>query len=326
MKIASYNLLNGGLDHGDASRLLRQLKRLADLDLDAVSIQEGKYWLRDGSRALHLAEKVLGMRGYLAPAPRHDCNLVVFVRPHRGVKVVQERHELHAPFWHSQARVECQVEGIEAPVILASTHFAPFNPAIREEEARASSDLANGWAVLAGDFNDPGLGDPPVDWESLPGYKTVRHGPDDQAAARVLQQAGLIDVAAFLSDQRNEAALRAPTAGFGHHSTPIRCDRILVSTPLVPAIANYWRVTQDDSDHHLIVAELDLSHVQRDTPRRRTRARQPARNPLQISRQVVHVACEPGRGRHRHRPGEGPGPNMDGRCGPRPCGPVASTT
>ncbi|RCG19062.1 hypothetical protein DQ384_38710 [Sphaerisporangium album] len=261
MLIASWNLRNGGIDAGDTGRLTRQLGLLAGLVADVILIQEAKHWLLNGAHGLHLAERTLDMRGYVARADRHDCHLVVLIRPGRRLEVLRERHERHPPFWHAQARVECRMAGLDRPLIIASAHFAPFNPAIREEEARASSDLAKGWAVLGGDFNDPGLGDPAVDWRALPGYKQVRHGPDDRAAARSLQQAGFVDVAGFLSDQRNIPGLRAPTAGFGQDSTPIRCDRIYVSKPLEPAITDYLMVEQNDSDHHLITAHLDLGEA-----------------------------------------------------------------
>ncbi|GAA3844024.1 hypothetical protein GCM10022226_78810 [Sphaerisporangium flaviroseum] len=261
MLIASWNLRDGGIDAGDTSRLERQLRLLADVRADVVLIQEAKHWLTDGARWLHLANCILGMSGYIARAERHDCNLVVFIRPRCGLVPVRERHEVHAPFWHAQARVECRVAGGDVPVVLASAHFAPFDPVIREQEARASSDLAKGLTVLGGDFNDSGLGDPPVDWESLPGYKAVRHGPDDQAAARVLHQAGYIDVAAYLADHQNDPRLRAPTAGFGHGLAPIRCDRIHVTAPMVGAIRGYRLVEQDQSDHHLITVDLDLSQL-----------------------------------------------------------------
>jgi endonuclease/exonuclease/phosphatase family metal-dependent hydrolase len=261
--IVSWNILNGGFDGpGDASRLIRQLARLAALRPDAVMIQEAKHWLRDGATGLHLAERTLGMRGYLAPASRHDCHLVVFVRA-GDIQVIRERHEQGHPFWHAQARVVCRVAGLDDPLTLASAHFSPFAPGVRVEEVGASTDLAKGWAVLAGDFNDPGLFDEPADWDALPGYKVVRHArsdvagwPQDDRAARVLDRAGFVDVAEHLARQ-GRPATRAPTAGFGAGSLPIRCDRIYVTQPLVPAVVDYGVIRTGDSDHHLITVRLE---------------------------------------------------------------------
>ncbi len=158
----------------------------------------------------------------------------------------------------------CHVAGLSDPLVFASTHFAPFNPALRVEEACASSDLAKGLAVLAGDFNDPGLGDPPADWGGLPCYKVVRHTrsdvpgwPQDDRAAHVLHEAGFVDVAAHLA-QRGLPGVLGATAGFGMGSTPIRCDRIYVTGPLTDVIADYGTVASEDSDHHLLTARLAL--------------------------------------------------------------------
>jgi exodeoxyribonuclease-3 len=264
MVIVSWNLLDGGFDGGSAVRLTRQLAVLADLRADVALIQEAKHWLAGGACGLHLAERMLGMRGYVAHAGRHGCHVAVLVRPHGDIRVIREGHEEYAPFWHAQARVVCQVAGLADPLVLASAHFAPFNPGVRVEEACASSDLARGVAVLGGDFNDPGLGDPPADWGGLAGYKLVRHArsdvagwPQDDRAARVLAEAGFVDVAAYLAGRGHRAALK-PTAGFGAGSAPIRCDRIYVTGPLVSCIADYAVIGTDDSDHRLIRARLDL--------------------------------------------------------------------
>jgi endonuclease/exonuclease/phosphatase family metal-dependent hydrolase len=264
MVIVCWNICDGGFDDGRAGRLTRQLELLSDVRPDVALVQEAKHWLDNGACGLHLAERMLGMRGYLAAAPRHGCHVVVFVRPHGELEVVRERHQERHPFWHAQARVVCRVAGLGDPLVLASTHFAPFNPALRVEEACASSDLATGAAVLAGDFNDPGLEDPPADWGGLPGYKMVRHTrsdvagwPQDDRAARVLREAGFVDVAAYLAGQGNPAML-GPTAGFGARSTPIRCDRIYVTEPLAGAIDHYAVMATQDSDHHVITARLAL--------------------------------------------------------------------
>lgn len=67
LAVCSYNLHNGGLDGGDPARLDRQLRMLAQLDLDVLAIQEAKSWDCDHFRLLHRAEHALGMRGFLVP-------------------------------------------------------------------------------------------------------------------------------------------------------------------------------------------------------------------------------------------------------------------
>ncbi|MGW4639528.1 endonuclease/exonuclease/phosphatase family protein [Sphaerisporangium sp. NPDC004334] len=264
MLTVSWNLQDGGIDEGNASRLGRQLRLLADIGADVVLIQEAKHWLERGGRGVHMAEWMLGARVYLATAPRHGCHLAVLVRNGSNIEVLRSRHERHAPFWHAQARIFCKVA--DRKMIFASAHFSPFSPDLRVQEAQASSDLAGAVTVLGGDFNDPALGET-THWSGLPGYKAVRHAAVDDPArqderpARVLDQAGFIDVAAFLSDTRDQPELRTPTSGFSPTSVPIRCDRIYVSKPLRKTIRRYEVIEQEESDHHIVLAELDLKHL-----------------------------------------------------------------
>jgi hypothetical protein len=106
LRLAAINHLDGGLDPlpgGGYSRdrLDAQLDLLLDLDADIVLSTEGKGWLADDAHLLGYAAHRLGMLPHVARAPRHDCNLVIWLRPGR-FRDITEHHQLHPPFWHAQ--------------------------------------------------------------------------------------------------------------------------------------------------------------------------------------------------------------------------------
>jgi endonuclease/exonuclease/phosphatase family metal-dependent hydrolase len=256
LTVGTYNHQGGGIDGGSQDRLDRQLDLLAAAELDALLCTEATHWFDHGRRGLHHAAARLGMRPLWVRAPRHDCNLVVFVRPDR-LQVLEERHERGHPWWHAQARVVVRVAGLHEPLWLVGSHFAPFNPEIRLVEARATAELGDRPTVLAGDFNDEGLGDLPTDWAALPAHEALRHADVyGESAATLLHRAGFVDVsAALFPDPRD----RTHTAGMSR--APVRCDRIYVSERLSGSPVAHRTVTDADSlsDHRLVVAELALS-------------------------------------------------------------------
>jgi hypothetical protein len=253
LAVGAFNHQDGGIDAGSYDRLDAQLEVIAPLTLDVLLSSEGKGWLDRGRAGLHRAARRLGMTPLVAPAPRHDCNLVIFVRTGR-LAVLEERHASGHPWWHAQARAVVQVPGLAAPLWLAAAHFAPFSPDIRLAEAYATTELGGRPAILGGDWNDEGTGDAPVDWAALPGWKAVRHHPHaGLTAAAILARAGFTDAATAACP-----ADRQPTAGFGR--APVRCDRIYLSA-LLPGRVTGYQVTAMGglSDHHLVTARIALN-------------------------------------------------------------------
>lgn len=251
--IGSCNLLNGGLDDDGDGRLRRQLAVLAGLEADAWAFQECKEWQASGYRALFLAERVLGMRGFLARSNHHGCHLAVFVREPAGIRVTGQRHEQAPPYWHAVARVVIEADGSPGPLHLVSAHLAPSSPSIRLAEAEALGLLAKDGPVIAGgDWNavpaaDP---DPPLDGVD-PGHARRKL---DRAPARAIEEAGFTDVAAHCGNQ-------TPTVGhLGPDRLAYRCDRIYTTLPPA-AIEGYRVVTEDEpaSDHRPIVATFNLA-------------------------------------------------------------------
>lgn len=264
LHVGAYNHFEGGIDRdafGGArlDRLDRQLDLLAPLGLDVLIGTEAKGWFERGdSAALELARARLNMRPLWVLAPRHDCNIVVWINPDR-LYDPQQYHEAAPPFWHAQARVAVRLDGLVERLWLFGAHFSPFVPRIRIDEAYATCDLADGRLVLGGgDFNDDALMDPIPDRSHLPAYKRLRHmRPGGESAASVLGAADFVDVAAALSPERRE-----PTAGFKHEA-PIRCDRLYACKRLRETPREYARLPFDEalSDHCAIHAWFDLAAV-----------------------------------------------------------------
>ena len=265
LHVGAYNHYRGGIDRdvsGGArlDRLDRQLDLLAPLGLDVLISTEAKGWFEQSdSAALELARSRLGLRPVWVLAPRHDCNIVVWINPER-LHDPQERHEAAHPFWHAQARVSVRMDGLSERLWLFGAHFSPFVPSIRVQEAYATANLADGRLVVGGgDFNDDGLMDPVPDRGGMPGYKRLRHmRPGGESAASVLNAAELVDVAAAL----NSDGPRDPTAGFKHEA-PIRCDRLYVCKRLRETPREYARLPYDESlsDHCAVHAWFDLAAV-----------------------------------------------------------------
>jgi endonuclease/exonuclease/phosphatase family metal-dependent hydrolase len=254
LKFATYNLMNGGIDDGDDSRLRRQLTALAGYEPAVVALQECKYWGEtDYYRYLHRAEKYLGgMQGFAGRSAHHGCHLAVFIRPGCGLEVIEQRHESGHPYWHGFARVIVTADGFPQPVQLVSIHLAPSSAAIRLAEGEAFGLLAqDGNAVIAGgDWNAlPATGPAPA--AEAAGRKRRKL---DRGAAQAIADAGFTDAGAHLAD---------PTATVGHYGPgrlPYRCDRIVTTLPAATITGHQVITDLDDASDHLpVITEFDLS-------------------------------------------------------------------
>lgn len=262
IRIGAINHLDGGIDarpDGGRSldRLDAQLDLLAELDLDVILSTEGKGWLDQDNHLLGYAAHRLGMAPFLAPAPRHDCNLVIWLRPGR-FREVREHHIVREPFWHAQARVEVSLDGLRERLWLVAAHFSPVAPPIRTAETYATLELAADGRLLigGGDFQDDASAEEAPDRSHMDPARCLRYGTpgDPQSPAALFRAAGMVDVAAALGN-------REPTAGFVD-GAPLRCDRFHLSRRLAHTPRAY-RVHPDPdgkrSDHLIIDAELDLT-------------------------------------------------------------------
>jgi endonuclease/exonuclease/phosphatase family metal-dependent hydrolase len=249
LTFATWNILSGGIDAGDDARLRRQMALLVELQPSVIAIQECKHWDQGDFRALRLAERMLAMRGFLAPSSHHGCHLAVFIRDDAGLRVVEERHEYGDPWWHGVACVLVEVEGIQWPLQLASCHLAPSSPTRRLEEAESFALVVERGALIAGG-----------DWNALPAADPEPSGPVsgnhrwklDRRTAEALQDLGLLDIGAHMQST-------TPTVGHAG-GLAYRCDRIYTTLP-ASTITGYRVITtaDDESDHRPVVAEFDLT-------------------------------------------------------------------
>jgi hypothetical protein len=142
---ATWNIKGGGTGAGDAARLRRLMALLAGLGLSAAAIQECKYWDRGNFRTFHLAECLLGMRGFLCPSAHHGCHLAVFIREDAGLRVTEQRHEQGGEWWHS---VACVL--VEARATPADEWRAVW----ANDQARATARDLNPIPLLCTQFDD----------------------------------------------------------------------------------------------------------------------------------------------------------------------------
>lgn len=249
LTFATWNIKNGGTDGGSDARLRRQMALLAGLDPSVVALQECKDWDSGNFRALHVAEHLLGMRGFLSLSAHHGCHLAVFVREGAGLRVTEQRHEHGNEWWHGVACVLAEADGTQRPLQLASCHLAPSSPQRRLAEAEAFGLVAErGPLIAGGDWNALSAGEP-----EPPGPVAGEHrGKLDRRPALALEDFGLLDVGGRAQDM-------TPTVGHAG-VLPYRCDRVHASLP-PEAITGYEVITAADgeSDHRPVVAEFDLA-------------------------------------------------------------------
>jgi hypothetical protein len=264
LHVGAYNHWDGGIDRDSAGgrsldRLDAQLDMLAPLRLDVLISTEAKGWFDGDDRgALELAVIRLGMTPLWVRAPRHDCNVVIWIRSQR-LRDAREHHESGHPWWHAQARVSVELDGLAERLWLFGAHFSPTVPGIRVHEAYATCDLADGRLCLGGgDFNDDALLDTPPDRSALLASRQLRYRTTDgQSAASVLNEAGFSDVAAALEPRQ---AGRQATAGF-KDGAPIRCDRMYVCKRLRQTPRSFVTLPYQPelSDHCATHGWFDLS-------------------------------------------------------------------
>jgi endonuclease/exonuclease/phosphatase family metal-dependent hydrolase len=251
LTFVTWNIRSGGIDDGRDERLRRQMELLAGLDPSVVALQECKNWDLPDFRAFHLAERLLGLRGYLCRSAHHGCHLAVFIREGAGLQVTGQRHEHGDPWWHGVACVVAEAAGFPRPLQLASCHLAPASPARRLAEAESFALIeARGPLIAGGDWNALPAGDP-----APPGTVAGRQRRKlDRGAARALEETGLADVGAHAADT-------TPTAGHAG-GLAYRCDRIYTTLPAT-AITGYQVITTAgaDSDHRPVLARFDLTRA-----------------------------------------------------------------
>jgi len=265
LKVLTYNTLFAGRDGADDRRAQAQVGLINELRPDVFLMQEAKGFEANGGAWLYAMEACLGMRGFLASAPRTGQNVVIFVRePLQPLGFDADGAHFH----HALASLRVALPGSSRVLTLMSAHLCPNGPDVRRREAAYLEVLAapDNLALLTGDFNSASPHDPqPEGFDALPAHHRARYLADDlrtvdRTVLARLESAGWVDVAHALGQH---SAPTVPTAAFtGTEFAVMRCDYVLASK----ALAAHARtcevirtpVTDMASDHYPVLATFEV--------------------------------------------------------------------
>lgn len=265
LTVLTYNTLFGGRDGTDNRRAQAQTQLIKDLNPDVFLMQEAKGFEHNGSVWLYELEHQLGMRGFMATAPRTGQNVVIFIRsPLQPLSFEADSSHFH----HSLATLKVAVPGAARPMTLISAHLCPNGPAIRRREAAylAVQAAPDAYTLLAGDFNSASPHDPePVGFHELSAHHRSRYLADDLSSVDHsvigrLEAAGWVDIGYTL--KQNDV----PTVPTAHYIDTefarMRCDYMFASHALAGLARTYEvirsPVTDMASDHYPVLATFEF--------------------------------------------------------------------
>jgi exodeoxyribonuclease III len=266
LKVLTYNTLFAGRDGADDRRARAQIALVEELKPDVFLMQEAKGFDASGGELLHALEARIGMRGFLALAPRTGQNVAIFIRaPLTPLSFEQDGANFH----HTLAILKATAPRFPKPITFISAHLCPNGAAIRRREAAylAVRAAPESFALLTGDFNSASPHDPePEDFASLPAHHRARYLGDDlltadRSALARLEAAGWIDIGHALGQA---GAPTVPTAGFADTEfATMRCDYVMASQALAARATSYAVIctpsTATASDHYPVFAGFELA-------------------------------------------------------------------
>ncbi|MFE7524645.1 hypothetical protein ACFU7Y_02875 [Kitasatospora sp. NPDC057542] len=218
------------------------------------------------------AARALGMELRVAPSRSGRPVAIAWDPTHLRVEDLETRYVADLHHGYAAARIAPWglAAGLPTPLVAISAHLIPYSAqqaAIEAQILAARVYRHGGIGLIGGDINHPTATDPEIDWTLVKPYNRAsrcerREHPGDpwvsnRIVGQTLRDADLTDVAAHLSDRRQDPALRRATGKHGG----LRVDQIHTTPALTPAIADYRTVEHDYSDHLGIVADLDLALV-----------------------------------------------------------------
>lgn len=249
LRIATWNLFEGGITAGEPDRLNTQIDLLADQRPDLLGLQEAA-WGSDAERRLDDVADRLGMSyRTLVRSSHHDCNLAMLVRTD-VIEVVGAGHDSTDAFWHAMGILHLTVEGL-GDLTFVNTHLAPSSKTRRLLEAETFGLLKKHQAIAVGDFNAMSTTD------TVPHAANHADGKWDSRAAKEIEAANFTDLGALAGD-------RTPTVGYlASDPRAYRCDRIYAANLPLERVG-YTVLTGPEyenlSDHRPVVAALRLGH------------------------------------------------------------------
>lgn len=266
LTVLTYNTLFAGYDGSDDRRAKLQMNLINDLKPDVFLMQEAKSLEANGKVRFYALEAQIGMRGFLALAPRTGQNTAIFIRqPLRPVSFDSDGANFH----HVLATLKVALPDSNQQITFMSAHLCPSGPEVRRREAtflavRADPDTLN---LLTGDLNSVSPHNPePEGIDLLPPHHRARYLADDPCRAdrsvlSKLEAAGWVDIGHSLGASGTPTV---PAAGFSNTEFPkMRCDYLLASRKLAARACHYEVIrtpeTEIASDHYPVLGTFDLT-------------------------------------------------------------------
>jgi endonuclease/exonuclease/phosphatase family metal-dependent hydrolase len=264
LTVLSYNTLFAGHDGSDDRRSKLQIELINHVKPDIFLMQEVKELDRNGFSEFFALESQIGMRGFLAIAPRTRQHTAVFIRaPLEPVSFEADGDNFH----HALAKLVIKLPNGKELTAL-SAHLCPYGPAVREREAcyLTAYPAPGALTLLAGDFNSISKHDPdPADLAELALRDRSRYVADymrtpDHSVSTRLEHAGWVDIGHKLGGNDMPTV---PASGFKNTEfATMRCDYIMASDSLAFHASTY-HVLRDErtsfaSDHYPIMATFEL--------------------------------------------------------------------
>jgi endonuclease/exonuclease/phosphatase family metal-dependent hydrolase len=265
LTVLTYNTLFAGRDGSDDRRAQVQIGLINDLKPDVFLMQEAKGFDANGGAWLYALEAQIGMRGFLAVAPRTGQNLALFIRePLRAVRFDVDGAHFH----HATATLKVALPDSDQQITFISTHLCPNGPIVRRREAAylAVQAAPDQLTLVTGDFNSVSPHDPePEDWSALAPHHRARYLADDlqgidRSVLAHLEAAGWVDLGLRLDPDKTPTV---PTPAYQNvEFATMRCDYLLASKALATHAKTYQVVrnaaSDMASDHYPVLATFDV--------------------------------------------------------------------
>ena len=265
LTVLTYNTLFAGRDGSDDRRAQAQIGLLNDLKPDVFLMQEAKGFDANGGAWLYTLEQEIGMRGFLAIAPRTGQNIAIFVRePLRPVSFESDSAHFH----HALATLRVALPESEKQITFISAHLCPNGAEVRRREAAylAVQAAPDKLTLLTGDFNSVSPHDPePEGFDVLAAHHRARYLGEglrtaDRSVLSHLEAAGWLDVGHALDGL---SAPTVPTTGFTNTEfAAMRCDYVLASHALAACARSYQVIRNEASDiasdHYPVLAIFEV--------------------------------------------------------------------
>ena len=260
----TWNTLFAGRDGMDDRRARLQIDLINECRPDVFLMQEARGLDANGGAWLYAMEQAIGMRGFLAQAPRTGQNTAIFIRePLRPLSFESDSNNFH----HALATLKIALPRASRPLTLMSAHLCPNGAQIRLREAAQLGVLAapDNLSLITGDFNSASPHDPvPVDWKFLAPHHRARYVATDLenldgSVLAHLEAAGWVDVGHALGSSEPTV----PGAAFtGTEFATMRCDFVLASKALASGAIDYevirTAVTDQASDHYPVLVQFEV--------------------------------------------------------------------